>query len=157
MKSRRAPQPGEVWRSRVQDEEKRTVLVLDVGDGPMKDSDFFAPGERARIQTLTTTFGNPPLRTTRTRVLLTNWHHTFAFDRDATTEELADAGLDIPKSGSPDHEAATPAGFYVDHGTKHRFVTIDRLAQIIRSATGEPPGWANKLAEAIVAELGKEG
>jgi hypothetical protein len=93
-----------VWRSRVTHEEQRTVLVLDVPDRETY-------GGRVRTRTLTTTEGAAPMRTTHTQVLLTNWHHTFAYERDATADELADAGisaaretLDIPRS----HPATLP-------------------------------------------------
>lgn len=78
---RRDPKPGEVWRSRVAYEEKRTVLVLAVPEPHIANG-------RVRTKTLTTVRGRPPERATRTSVLRSNWNRTFTYDRPATPEEL---------------------------------------------------------------------
>jgi hypothetical protein len=83
----RNPQPGEVWRERRRQYNKRTVLVL--------GADRPESGGFVKTRSLTDFNGHPMDGAPTTRTRLTNWHKTFEFER-----EMADTFADLIEASS---------------------------------------------------------
>jgi hypothetical protein len=75
---RRDPQPGQVWREKARQYNKRTVVVLGEIDGTYANH----PGRFIQVRTLTDYDGQPVDRATATKVRIGNWHKFYEYDRE---------------------------------------------------------------------------
>jgi hypothetical protein len=81
---RREPEPGQVWREKARQYNKRTVVVLGEIDGT-----YSPPGRAGRcstrfiqVRTLTNYQGGPVDGASTTRVRIDNWHKAYEYDRE---------------------------------------------------------------------------